>query len=286
MDENTYNLGTRPAEGEAYSAGIAYITIPSDVDRDVYIANCYRTSTVSIYSEHNGFTARAIIGKIGIGFIEFPLLTGKFGSPVSFVIEPIHNQPMIIEVFSNQENITDLKEHQFKFKRQFEGNSVEITGSPIDKFIGINVSAKEGGAIFLNVESNTKDAKLGINVKGDIEAIASGNTSIIQHGSLELKTYHNEELGRFSSIQQTSDSNTLTSETTSINTNTLSINDGSEPFILGNKLAAFMKSMIEEIGNSTVTTMLGQMPLLNAAKILELQNKVDPFLSDTAFLDT
>jgi hypothetical protein len=55
--------------------------------------------------------------------------------------------------------------------------------------------------------------------------------------------------------------------------------------MLGTKTAIFLKDAIEEIGNSTITTMLGQMPLLNSAKILSLQKRVDELLSEVGFIN-
>jgi hypothetical protein len=53
----------------------------------------------------------------------------------------------------------------------------------------------------------------------------------------------------------------------------------SEPLILGNSWKDFMDSFIEEIGKSTVSTGIGQMPLLNAANILKFKLQLEKLLS-------
>ena len=37
MQESNYNLGIRMEVGEKFASGIAYIVIPSDIERGVYI---------------------------------------------------------------------------------------------------------------------------------------------------------------------------------------------------------------------------------------------------------
>ncbi len=46
-----------------------------------------------------------------------------------------------------------------------------------------------------------------------------------------------------------------------------------------------MKSFIAEVGRSTVTTDIGQMPLLNAEQINSYQDQVDELLSTVGFID-
>jgi hypothetical protein len=46
-----------------------------------------------------------------------------------------------------------------------------------------------------------------------------------------------------------------------------------------------MKNFIQEVGNSTVTTSLGQMPLLNSEAIIKYKEQVDSLLSSIGFID-
>jgi len=55
--------------------------------------------------------------------------------------------------------------------------------------------------------------------------------------------------------------------------------EGEEPMVLGSKLETLLNNLIEEISSSTVSTSLGQMPLLNATSIAKLKKDVKGILS-------
>ena len=285
MQEDNYNLGTRLTDGEMYSAGIAYVVIPSDVDRDKYIRECYKTSTVSISSEHNGWNNRVPIDRFSLNFIDFPKEQKKFGTAVCYVLEPIRKKPIVVGIYSREDELCDLKENQFKFRRELHGNFVELSGSPEEGFLGLNVTKETGGKIKINLSNNDETGELEINVDGECRITSSNDTLIKQYNKLTLQTINKEDDARYSLIEQTSDENNFKADTTNIDTDKFHINGGEEPFMLGTKTAIFLKDAIEEIGNSTITTMLGQMPLLNSAKILSLQKRVDELLSEVGFIN-
>jgi hypothetical protein len=287
MDELNYNLGVRPDASEMYQAGIAYVVIPSDVDRSVYIRECFKTSTVSIYSEFNGYTNRVPVDIFTLNFIDFPELQNQFGSALSFVIDAIHKKPVIVGIYNKQDELCDLKEHQFKFKRHLGGNVVEIVGSPDGRYMGINVMADEGGEIFLNVKSADSSGRVNINVDGDCNLTALNNTSIKQFGTLSLITANRNDQSEATVEEHTSTSRTVFTKEEEINAEKFSINNGEENFVLGQLFKKFIGELIKEVANATVTTSMGQMPLINKVKILEYakDEKIDEFLSKIAFLD-
>src|SRR5437870_5080190 len=110
---NDYNLGTKLQDGEYYSAGLAYIVIPSDVDREKFITECYKTSTVSIFSEHNGFCNRVPIDTFSLNFINFPDKVDEMGSAVSYLLDPVHSRPIIVGIYNTKDEISGLKENKF-----------------------------------------------------------------------------------------------------------------------------------------------------------------------------
>lgn len=285
MKENSYNLGIREDVSEANSAGIAYIVIPSDVDRDKYIGQCYKTSTVSIYSERNGFSNRVPVDQYTLNFLKFPDKLNKFGSAVSFILEPINKRPIITGIYFKNNELSALQENQFKFKRELEGNVVEINASAANKNIDLVVIADEEGVINLKVSSINQSAKLNIDIDGDVNIQSANNTTIVQGNKFELATVNTEDNTEFTTFNQTTNSHEFHDEKHKIYTNELKINNGEEPFVLGKRLANFLKDFIQEVGSSTVTTSLGQMPLLNSQKILDFQNKVSDLLSTVGFID-
>lgn len=285
MEENNYNLGIRVDSGEKYASGIAYIVIPSDIDRDVYIRECYKSSTVSIYSEHNGYNNRVSIDKYSLNFIEFPLAVGKFGTPVSFSVHPVMNMPVINGVFFNTDELSELEEHQFKFKRKLDENFVDISGSPKGKYVGVNVSVDEGGEVYINVRSRDLSGKVNIHSDGDVNIVATNNVRLTQYNKFECITASTEDDSEYSVHEQTSTEESFSNNKHNIYTDKLNINEGEEPFVLGKKFAAFMKDFIDQVGSITTTTALGQMEILNKAQVLEFKNKVDDLLSEIAFID-
>jgi hypothetical protein len=287
MEETNYNLGVRPDTAEMFNAGIAYVVIPSDVDRSVYIRECFKTSTVSIFSEFNGLSNRVPVDLFTLNFIEFPELQNQFGSALSFIIDGVHKKPIITGLYRKQDELCDIKEHQFKFKREFKGNVVEIVGSPDGKYLGINVSSDKGGEVFLNVRSKDASGKININVDGDCNVTALNNTTLKQFGTLSLLTVNRDNTDEATIEEHTSTSRTIFTKEMENNVDKFSINNGDQPFVLGQLFKKYLKDMIQEIANATVTTQLGEMPLLNKAKIMEYvkDEKINDFLSKIAFLD-
>jgi hypothetical protein len=285
MQESSYNITTRENSKEAYSAGIAYISLPSDIDRDSYIAECYRSGRVSIYSEHNGFFNRVAIDRYSLNFIKFPDSLKEFGSAVSFVLEPVSKRPVITGIYFKTDELSTLQEHQFSFNRELKGNKVEVTGSPEGKYLHLNVIADEAGEITIKVTSKDQSANINLEVDGDVNITASANTNIRQYNQFNLSTVSPTDSEQLTIFEQSQHSHTFIDNEHNINTDKFSINAGEEPIVLGKKFAEFMKNFIQEVGNSTVTTSLGQMPLLNAEKILEYQKQVKSLLSTIGFID-
>lgn len=287
MEENDYNLGTREDVGDLYSAGIGYVIIPPDTDRTKYITECYKFSTVSIISEFNGVSNRVPIDSFSLNFIQFPDDVNKFGSAVSFLLDPVHKKPIIVGIYKKQDERNDLKEHQFKFKRDFNGNVVEITGSPDGKYLALNVSADSGGEVSINLKSKDESGKVSINVDGDCLINSLSDTTIRQYGKLTLETFDRGNDEEKTIEEHTSEGRSIYSKNERLLTENLLINDGKENFILGQLFKAYVKELVTEIANATVSTSIGQQPLINKLEILEFAKdiKIDEFLSKIAFID-
>jgi hypothetical protein len=283
--ENDYNLGTKESEGEMYSAGIAYIVIPTDVDRAKYIRECYKSSTVSIYSEHNGFVNRVPIGINALNFIIFPAKVEEFGSPVSFILDPIHKKPIITDVYRNVDEMSDLKEHQFKIRRELNGNIVEIAGSPDTKHLSLNVLANIGGEISLNVRSKDGSAAVNIDVDGSVDIKAATNTTIRQYNKLTVVTSDNSNDDNKSVFEQTPEKHTYFDDEHAVNTGKMNINNGEENFILGATFKKLFDNFIDEVSKITVTTAIGQMPILNKEQVAAFRDQTKTILSQVGYID-
>lgn len=299
MNHSDYNIGTQPDNADIYSSGIAYVVIPVDVDRAKYVAECYKTSTVSIYSEHIGFKNRVPIDKYSINFIVFPQATNEFGSAVSFKSEPLSKKPIIDGLYFREDELCDLSENMFKFKRELGENAVEIAGSPDGKFLTLNVAADKAGEIQINVKSKDESGKVSINVDGACEITSLTDTTLKQYGKLsfitanmqnETENTFEEHTSRGRNIYSSqemldADDYLINSTKMALNTSSYLINNGKENFVLGQKLKSFLDKLINEISSITITTDNGPAPILNKAQILTYKEQTASLLSEVGFID-
>ncbi|MDB5206537.1 MAG: hypothetical protein JWR72_1612 [Flavisolibacter sp.] len=285
MEENSYNLGVRSDEGKMFTAGIAYVIIPSDVTREQYIRECYKTKTVSIYSEFNGYTNRIPIDQYSLNFVKFPLDKKQYGSAVCFVINPIENRPIITGIYFKGDEVSDLQENQFTFKRELNGNIVEISGSPQDKFLTLNVISAVNGEISINVKSEDESGKININVDGDCNITSLNKTTLKQFDSLLFITQNRDDENELTFEEHTPTGRHIMSAEEKLDTESYIINDGKENFVLGQKLKTLFDDFITEVGETTVTTTLGKMPILNKAQVLKFKERTDEILSTVGFID-
>ena len=79
-------------EGNNPSVGIAYLALPSDLDRSEYINLCLKTSTVCMRCEDGSFYTRVPVGSSVLDRLEFPLTIQELGLPLLFINEPTKNQ--------------------------------------------------------------------------------------------------------------------------------------------------------------------------------------------------
>ena len=286
MKEKVNNLVTRIDQSLLHNAGIAYVCLPSDIDRDTYISQCYTTATVSIFSERNGFYNRVPIDVHSLNFVTFPQVLAEFGSAVSFIVDPVVKRPIITGLYFKNDELSALQENQFRFKRELNGNSVEITGSPDGKYLHLNVTADSAGEVSINVSSQDQSAKVSFEVDGDVNVNATGNTNIRQGNQFTLSTIADTaDDTKVAIMRQRATSHLFIDEEHDINTDKFSINAGEEPFILGKQWASFMKNFINEVANSTVETPMGLFPLFNSEQIAAYEDQVDALLSVIGFID-
>lgn len=267
-----------PIDGQRYECGVGYIAIPSDLERDAYIRSCFKQNRVSIKTKDGGFINRVPIGKNCINLIEFPLTTLESGSPVVWINEPVHNQPIIVEVLNKDDEYFDLTEYQSKFIRKYKNNLVEIVSSPKSGYIGMTVDSEEDSEIYLNIYNKNRVGKLNITVQGDVNIHTEGIVTFEQNGAFITETVDIDGSGVSTKFTQTEEEQVFEG-------NRFRLNEGSQAMLLGDMTRQFLDNFVEEVGRSTVTTSLGQMPLLNAIQIKALKLKTEVLLSKIGYLD-
>lgn len=275
-----YTLGRTPVLDYKYSVGIAYVALPTDLTRERYIKDCYQNYTVSVWAEDGSFMNRVPITPEVLSFIEFPENYNNLGSPVVYVTEESQSQPIIIGRFPSLKNIGDMREAEFKIGRSYKDAHVEIMGSPKSNCLSLNVNSGDAaGSIFINLVGR-KPGKLQVSTVGDVEFTTSEGTTFTQQQ--QFKTVTKDRSAKDESNDATFEQ--LPGQHNFKNRKFI-INNGNEPFVLGKLLKTFLSDLIDEISKSTVSTAIGQQPLLNAAQIAAFKKRTDEFLSIVAYIN-
>lgn len=274
------NIG-KQGTGKRQSAGIAYIHIPLDTDRDKYIFNCLRTHTVSLITEDGQYIPKVNIGKMLIQFIDFPEDTGKVGSPVVWVNIPFYNEPVVIDVLSPSDEMQGgLEEKQFKFRRSNGNAVVEISGrgKKGQLFINVDGDDDDSGRVYINIRNKSKTGKLNLKIQGDIEADVEGKVELLVSDEFKVEVSDPNDDENISII-------TATKEQILIESNAIKHNAGESPMVLGDKQQELEDKRTSEYDNHTHPTALGPSgtPLIPIAAILK--DSIAAITSDKSSLE-
>ncbi|SHL14906.1 hypothetical protein SAMN05444266_102215 [Chitinophaga jiangningensis] len=277
-----YTLGRTPLLDLKYTVGIAYVAIPADVDRETYIRDCYRNYTISVWGDDGSFMNRLPVSPEVMNHLEFPAAIDQLGSPVVYVTEESQSLPIIIARFPVADQMGDAHEWAIKWSRSFEDAHVVIEGSPKNKNLSMSVDGGTVGGAMLWQVTGQQPGQLAMAVNGDISCNASEGVSFKQQGMFRSTTVDR-------TAEEGDDSKTVVFEQypgqNSFKGEKFIINNGEEPLVLGNKLKSFLSDLIDEISKTTVTTAIGQQPLLNATQIAAFKNKTDEFLSNVGYIN-
>ena len=281
MNFEINTVGKTSLSGDQWSGGIAYIALPSDVERDVYLRECYQNSRVSIWSEDIGFLNRVRIDSETINFIEFPDVVEKLGTAVVFVTEPIHKQPIIVGRLPKTDELGELREQQFKIKRKLGNRIVEVSGSPEKGTLNLIVNAEDNqGEINIILINANDDGVLNLSIAGDIKIDATGNIEFLQKKRFYVNTVGEDGKDESeASYEQTSKDHKFSGEK-------FTINEGEEPMVLGKKIKSFLEGLMDDISAFTVISPSGPLPLnpSDIAKLKIRKTEINSILSSEGFL--
>jgi len=263
--------------GYNYSVGVGYIAIPVDIDRDKYIGLCYKTNTVSILCDDGSFFNRIPIPSSILGFIDFPKNVRDFGTAVLYVNEPIKNQLFIVSLVESPIEIGDMTENQFKWKRKWGNNLVEISGSGKEKYVSITVDGEEGESNFIvSVKNKSKTGKVLIETDGEIKLSTNQKLSLETFKEFIVSTLSKNEI--LALYKQSEEEHYFEGKK-------FRINKGDEAMLKGNKTKDFLEELLTTISKITVTTSLGVMPIMNLQDFILLKEKLKLLLSEKSFLE-
>lgn len=273
-----YNIGTQIAQGEKWPVGVGYVTIPTDIDREQFIAHCYQTNSLCIVTEDGGFHKNIPTDTWSFNFIDFPDKPGKNGSLVIYVQEPVHKELIIVATINSDQEIIDLREGQFKLRKKWNNNFVEISGSGKDGNLSLIVDAEDNANLLLHVNNRNNNAKLQMEVSGNIILEALNQIEVISKQNVILAVQNANDQTQQSTVK-------LSSDSIKNYTDNFVINEGTEPIGLGNQIKLIFDNLFDELGRSTTTTSIGQMPLLNAQQLAAMKQNTANILSQISFTD-
>lgn len=180
-------ISQRSVGGRRNPVGIGYVAIPKDIDRDLYVENCFRNGYIAIQTDWGEFFDKVKIDKVAIQNITFPLDSNNLGSLVVWVNYPKHNQPIIVGVISKNDEFLNIVEHQFLLSKESGGTIVEISGDADQGIIFVNINEKSSGGIFtLNVRNQEGSAKINLHVDGDFNIEAGKKITLFLKDEIDL----------------------------------------------------------------------------------------------------
>jgi|SRR5690606_32594471 len=245
-------IGPNSVGGDRYITGLAYVIIPSDVDRNIYVRECLKTGFLSIIGEENNIIPRVKCDKSILQTIDFPAQTGVLGSQVAYVVIPKYKVPIVVANINKLTEFNDIKENQFKFNRKTDFGFVDITGDGNGNLsISVSSNQPKKGKININLTNKDNTSEFNLNTRGTFNINVSGKTTIKSE----------EEINVIAPV--------------------INHNEGSEAMVLGDTLAQLLKDLIQEI---SISTNNGG-PLFNSSKIAAYLEQVDSILSEKSNLD-
>ena len=162
------------------SINFGYIVVPSDVDRNSFIAKCKRENRVSIFVEKGGgLHNNCRITKEALKNVEFPKVGEKLGSMVCFFSEPFGNQIFIVGTLPNTEQVEEIKEGVDQTSKTSDNGSASIYVDS-DGVINIDIDSHlpESGKLNINIHNQQKTAEFNLKVKGSINLYTEGDLNI------------------------------------------------------------------------------------------------------------
>lgn len=284
------------------SAGVGYVVIPRDTNRQEYIENCYRTQTVTIqggygYSEFG----QVYVSQSAMQEIEFPSgIEGadRYGSAVVWVRDDATRAPIIVATIRRQDAYYALGEGTKRIAVGMEnGSSVEIfmnrDGSLSISVVGSNESAAQAT---IRVSSPNADSQLAVECDNEIAISAGKKISITTPGTVEARFVNDQmeektvirfEPGKGLEYKDEFD-NQITAQDSKINivSKEISHNDGSQPMVLGDKLSDFISDFLDAVMKLTVVTPAGTSTIpVNVADFAALKMRFDEFKSKKSKLE-
>lgn len=183
-------IGIQSLDTGIGSAGVGFVVVPSDIDREQYVNDCYRTNTLTInggkgYGYFSGVHADINV----MQSIEFPTDDTNRGTPVVWVKDAISQLPVIVGVLRKQSGYYALAEKQYRLKRGTETRNVEVFLDGNEAALEITVVGDKDEAANINVKlsSANKDSVFNLNCDNEINVTAEKSVTVTSNEKATLQ---------------------------------------------------------------------------------------------------
>lgn len=186
VDLSGYKEGVTPVTADlgSQSVGLARVIVPSGVDRDQYVADCYRTGRIDLYDESQGtYLKQCYATNEVLANLKFPRGVGDIGDPVVWVAQPtIFNRPMVVGTFPSGDRMRLGTDQTIEIHKEWDKGYVDVTADAKDGSLNVVVHGQEksGGTVRVSVLGDEKSI---LEVKSD------GLVSVESGKELRVRSY-------------------------------------------------------------------------------------------------
>lgn len=280
MNDIINSVGKTGIPGYQWPVGIAYVAIPSDIEREVYVSECYLNNTISLWTEDGSFFKHVPCDIDLFNWIEFPLTYKEYGTALCYVTEPTHQQPIVIARLPKRDELGELREGEFKWSKMIDGRVVEISGSAKNNFLNLILNAKERkGVINIALQSNDSSGLFNISIDGNVAIEAVGEVEVAAQKRVMIRSAEESE------EEEEEVSLEMAGGDCRIKGKVFLFNEGEQPAVLGKKLKSFLESFIDKISLIAVASPTGPLPLVDPISITALKSELEGLLSDEFFIN-
>lgn len=291
-------LGIRSVDTGIGSAGVGYVVIPKEIDREQYIQDCYRTNTLTI----NGGMGYGYLTSVPVDVnvmqnIKFPTDENNRGTPVIWVRDAVSHLPVIVGALRKQENYYSLSENQYRLFRGIGEKSVEVflNGNNTDLQITLLGDKEDPANVNIKVTSQNKDSVFNLFCDNEINVfsesvvnIASNQKILLQitdKGESKMSLTYEKGIGLKYEDEFENKIN-VKDEEVNIISKKINHNEGKEPMVLGDTLAQLLSDFLDACQNLSFMSPAGQTSIpINVADFVAIKGKLDKIKSKISNLD-
>jgi hypothetical protein len=282
------------------SAGVGFVVVPSDIDREQYISDCYRTNTLTINGGRGyGYFSGVHTDIMVMQNISFPTDDENRGTSVVWIKDGISQLPVIIGTLRKQDEYYVLGENQYRLKRENveKTRSVEFFVDGDESCLEVNILGDKDEPANLNIKVNSENKDSVFNLSCDNElnissekiiSIESNEKFLLQvtdQGIVKCNLSYENGIGLVYTDEFGNNIFCKEGEVDIIS-DKINHNTGGEPMVLGETLAELLTDILKAIQKIKVISPAGETSIpMNVLDFVALQKNIEKIKSKKSNLD-